>query len=64
MGDRYVYSEEEKLRIAKHQCDLCLNKTDENYGCVKFTRTPQDVLDNKIKCKEFRLKGILYPWEK
>lgn len=63
MGNRYVYSEEEKLPIAKRQCDLCLNKTDENYGCAIFSQAPQDVLNNTVKCKAIKPKGISYPWD-
>ena len=64
MSNRFVYGKDEKLYISKHQCDLCTHKTDENYGCDKFKQAPQEVIENKVKCKEFSQKGITYPWDK
>ena len=64
MNNRYVYDENEKMFIGKHQCDLCSHKSDEEYGCTIFTKAPQNVLDNKVKCEKFSPKGVTYPWGK
>lgn len=51
------------MLIGDTQCDLCKHKTDNNYGCVKFGKAPQEVLKNEFRCKEFKSKTASYPWD-
>jgi len=60
--DRFTYYEGEML-IGDTQCDLCKHKTDDNYGCAKFGKAPQEVLKNEFRCKEFKSKTASYPWD-
>ncbi len=60
---KFVY-EKNELHIGKHQCDMCIYKVNDEYLCQKLEKAPIDVLENKVKCKEFRGKGQVIPWEK
>lgn len=52
------YYESNEITITGFQCELCVHLQNLNcMGCDKFKCRPKEVLENQIRCPEFKRKG-------